>query len=104
VAAGTGKALNKACLDRIRPGAHHNYGNRLCRILGGPDRRVPCCYHDDIDLETHQLGGKLREPIALSLRMPVLDGDVLSFYITKLASGLPNCLGTGGVSSRIEVR
>src|SRR5215813_4280216 len=24
--------------------------------IGRPDLRVPSCYHDDIDLETHQLG------------------------------------------------
>ena len=47
--------------------------------------RIPSCYHDDINLETHQLGRKLREPIALPLRISVLDGDVLSFYVTKLA-------------------
>ena len=59
----------------------------------------PLLYHDDIDLETHQLGRKLREPIALSLRISVLDGDVLSFYVAKLAQSHPNCLGTGGLSS-----
>ena len=76
--------------------AHHNDRNRLGRIHGRPDQRVPSCYHDDIDLETHQLGRKLREPIELPLSISVLDGDVLSFYVTKLAQSQPNCLGTGG--------
>ena len=57
------------------------------------------CYHDDINLETHQLGRKLRNPIALPLRISVLDGDVLSFYVTKLAQCLPNCFGTGELTS-----
>ena len=64
----------------------------------------PSCYHDDINLETHQLGRKLREPIALPLRISVLDGDVLSFYVAKLAQSQPNCLGTGGLTSWIERR
>jgi hypothetical protein len=33
----------------------------------------------------HQLGRKLREPIDLSLRISVLDSDVLAFYVAKLA-------------------
>ena len=40
--------------------AHHNDGNRLGRILGRADHRVPSCCHDDIGLKTHQLGRKLR--------------------------------------------
>ena len=95
-----GKAVNQACLDRIGPGAHHNDGNRLGRILGRPDRYGPS-YHDDIDLETHQLGRKLREPIALPLRISVFDRDVLSFYVATLAQSQPNSLGPGGVTSCI---
>ena len=64
----------------------------------------PSCYHDDINLETHQLGRKLREPIELPLRISVLDGDVLSFYVAKLAQSQPNCLGTGGLTSWIDRR
>ena len=33
---------------------------------------------DNINLETHQLGHKLRAPIQLPLRISVLDGNVLS--------------------------
>ena len=47
---------------------------------------------------------KLRVPIALPLRISVVEGDVLSFYVTKLAQGQPNCLGTGGLSSWNAVR
>ena len=83
------------------PSARHNDGNRLGRILGRPDVRVPSCYHDDINLETHQLGRKLREPIVVPLRISVLNGDVLSFYVAKLAQSQPNSFGTGGVSSCI---
>ena len=56
---------------------------------------TPSSYHDDINFETHQLGRKLREPIDLPLRISVLAGDVLSFYVAKLAQSEPNRLGTG---------
>jgi hypothetical protein len=104
VAAGTGKAFNYASLDRIGPTARHNDGNRLGRALGRPDQVVPSCNHDDIDLETRQLGRKLRKPIKLPLRISVLGGNVLSFYVAELAQSQPNCLGTGGLSTSIARR
>ena len=51
---GLGKAFNQAGLDRIGAQARHNDGNRLGRILGRPGLPGPSCYHDDINLETHQ--------------------------------------------------
>src|SRR5215510_8984050 len=78
-----------ACPNRIGSLAHHNDGNRLGCILGRPDRHVPCRYHDDINLETHQLGRKPRDPIILPFGISVLDDDVLSFYVTKLAQSQP---------------
>ena len=71
----------------------------LVAFLAARIRPVPSCYHDDINLETHQLGRKLREPIALPLCISVFDGDVLSFYVAKLAQSQSNCLGTGGLTS-----
>ena len=76
----------------------------LVAFLAAWIARSPSCYHDDINLETHQLGRKLRKPIALPLRISVLDGDVLSFYVAKLAQSQPNCLGTGGLTSWIGRR
>ena len=73
----------------------------LVAFLVARIQRVPSCYHDDINLETHKLGRKLRKPIALSLRIPVLDGDVLTFYVATLAQSQPNCLGTSGLTSLI---
>ena len=66
--------------------------------------RVPSCYHDDINLETHQLGRKLRAPIRLSLRISILGGDVLYFYVATLAQRQPNCVRTGGLTNWIERR
>jgi hypothetical protein len=82
---GRERAFNQTCRDRIDPAARHNDWNRLRRISGRHDRAEPSCYHNDINLETHQLGGKLTEPIAIPLRISVLHGDVLSFYVAKLA-------------------
>jgi hypothetical protein len=64
---------------------------------------VPSCYHDDINLKTHQFGRKLRLPVGLPLRISVLDGDVLSFYVATLAQSQPNSLGTGGLTSWITI-
>ena len=64
----------------------------------------PSCYHDNINLETHQLGRMLRMPIGLPLRISVLDSDVLSFYVATLAQSQPNCLGTSGLTSWIARR
>src|SRR5512145_2232900 len=96
-----GKAFNEAFFDRIDPTAHHNDGNRLSRVLDRPDRLRPTCYHDNINLQTHQLGSKLRKPIALSLRISILAGDVLSFYVAKLTQSQPNWLSEGGLRSPI---
>jgi hypothetical protein len=58
----------------------------------------------EINLETLQLGRKLRGPIDLPLHIPVLEGDVLSFYIADLAKCQADSLGTGGLTSCVEGR
>src|SRR5215813_11801516 len=103
VAAGTGQAFNMALLDRIEPTARHNDGNRLGRIPSRPDRSVPS-YQDDINPETHQLSRKSREPIGLPLRISVLDGDVLSFYVAKLAQSCLKWLETDGLGGWVGRR
>jgi hypothetical protein len=72
----------------------HNGGTRVRRAARD----------DYLYLETHPLGRKLRLPIALPLRISVLDCDVLSVYVGKLAQSEPNCLETGGFSSWIDRR
>src|SRR5262245_1111745 len=99
-----GKAFNEARLDRIAATARHNDRNRLGCIHGRPDRQLSSRYHNDINLETHQLGGKLGESIKLSLRVSVLDDDALFFCVTMLAQPLPDSLGAGNVSSWVGPR
>jgi hypothetical protein len=76
----------------------------LVAFLAARIHGVPSCDYDEINLETHQLGRKLRGPIEFSLRISILDGNVLSFYVAKLAQRQPNSLGTGGLTSQIERR
>ena len=57
----------------------------LVAFLAARIHGSPPADHDEINLETHQLGRKLRGPIELPLRVSVLDGDVLSFYVATLA-------------------
>ena len=61
-------------------------------------------YHDQINAETNQLRRKVRIPIGLPLRISVLDGDVLPFYVAQLAQSQPKSLGTGGLTSQIAIR
>jgi hypothetical protein len=78
-------------------------GKRLSRIHNRPDGERTSGGNDDVNIETDQFGRKPRKPITLSLGISVLSGDVLSFYVAKLAQRLPNSLGTGGVSSCIGI-
>ena len=52
--------------------------------LDSPRRRR----HDEIEFETHEPGGKARQPRELSLSEPILDDDVLSLDITEIAQSL----------------
>ena len=64
----------------------------LVAFLAARTTAVPACYHDDINLEAHQLRRELRKPIELPRRISVLAGDVLSFYVATLVQSQPNCL------------
>ena len=81
IAAGTGKAFNQAFLDRIDPGAPHNNQNSLGRSLGRLDAPGPFAVTMISTLRRTSSAGKLSEPIDFSIRISVLGGDVLSFYV-----------------------
>jgi len=103
-AAGTCEAFNKASLDGIASLARHHDGNSLGRLHGRQDNWVPSCYHDDISLETRQLSHNFRDSTGLTLSIAEFNGDVLSFYITKLVQSVTNLLRTNGLSSGIARR
>ncbi len=56
--------------------------------------------HDDICLETDQLGRLAGEPIIMTLRPAVVDGDALSLDIAELAEALAECLNQMGFQRR----
>ena len=91
-----------SCLNGIGANTDHDDRNCLARIFCREKWRVASRYHDDIDLETHQIGGKLTDSIELRLCVTVLGDQVLSFYIAKLAKRALKWLGTwvGGMRER----
>ena len=68
-------------------GRRHDDGDRLGRLLCRLDRLRTAC-HDDVHLETDQLGREAREPVVMLPCPPELDDDVLPFHIAQLAQAL----------------
>ena len=60
---------------------------------------VRSCYHDDINLETHQLGHKLREPIALPAPIGTRWRCSVLLRSPRSRRCQPNCLGLGGIAA-----
>ncbi|MGH7348071.1 MAG: hypothetical protein ACREK4_24410, partial [Candidatus Rokuibacteriota bacterium] len=54
-------------------------------VLEGPD----AIHHEDIDLETKELGRQLGKLFGLSGRMPLLDDDIFAFHVAQIAKTLP---------------
>jgi hypothetical protein len=48
--------------------------------------------NDDVNLQTDEIGCKLRKAIASTLRIEVLDADVLSLDPSEVAETLTKCL------------
>src|SRR5712692_4536367 len=72
-----------------RVGAHRdNDRNRRGRTLQGLSCRRRGC-QDDINLELDQFSGKGWKLVDVSLSIPVLDREVLSFDVTELLEALP---------------
>ena len=86
VATGPGEAGDEAAPHRIAHAYHHN-GDRRGRVLGGQSRWRPL-RHDDIHLETDQLGREGREPLVLPFRRALLHDEVLAFDIAERAHPL----------------
>ena len=104
ITAGTGQAFNQACLDRITTGARHHDGNGLGRLFHDLHVDRPASHHDDIYLETHQLGHDVMVPFELRTASSIFNGYVLSFYVAKRAQSQPNAIESAGISRRIGRR
>jgi hypothetical protein len=59
--------------------------------LGSPRISRNGC-DDDVNLQTDEIGCKVREAIASTLRIAVLEADVLSFNPSEVAETEPECL------------
>src|SRR5205085_5641486 len=90
VAARPRQAGRMAGGDRVGV-ADEDDGDRRGRPFGrlGVDRTW---YDDDIDLEPGQFLRQFAHPFRLSLRPPVLDGDVPTLYVTQVAKPLAKSL------------
>src|SRR5215831_17618872 len=90
VSAWTRETPNEPEPDRIRK-TYSDNGNRRRGALGrqGPRRRGR---HNDIYLESDELGRERGEPVELPLRNSKLDDDVLTFHPAKIAEPLPERL------------
>ena len=64
--------------------------------------RVDCrtSRDDDVYLETHEFGRKLRQAIGFSLCRSPLDDNVFPLHVSQLAQTLPECLDAGRDSGR----
>src|SRR4030095_7384768 len=51
--------------------------------------------HDDVDVQTQQLTGKIRELVGASVREPDLDDDALAFHIAEIAQPVSKRLDPG---------
>ena len=60
--------------------------------------------YDDVNLETDEIGCKVREAIAFTLRIAVLDADVLSLDPSEVAETQPERLMPGRGIGRREWR
>src|SRR2546421_246926 len=56
--------------------------------------------HDQIDLETHQIGRHVRESLGVTFRRPVFDHQVLPFDVAEFPQALTQRVQIGGIMYR----
>jgi hypothetical protein len=77
----------------------HDNRNRYCCFLGGTGS-YRTARDDDIHLETHEFRRKASQLVSLSLSVSILNHNIFSFYVPKLAQTLTESLGSGRASGR----
>lgn len=86
ITAGAGQTRDKAIADGIDGVTHHD-GCRTGRLLDGTERcRRP--HNDDIDFQSHELGGKFGIALRFRIRKTPLHDEVLVLHIAMLAHAL----------------
>ena len=63
------------------------------RVAAGPR-------DDDIHVETHELGREVGQAVEFSLRLSILNDNVFTLHLAKLAQTLPECLAAVRASGR----
>jgi hypothetical protein len=97
----------------MKPGqAHDNDWDRTGRLFGR-QRRLRYHGNNHVNMELDQLRRKISEAIKLPVRKSILDDDILSLDVTKLAQPAlkfivvgqrPRCGGTQATGIRSSVR
>jgi hypothetical protein len=72
-------------------------GDRHGRLLGRQYSRRSVG-HDDVDFETNQFRGELREPLIAALCPSVLDDNVPSLHVAEIAQSGAKCLDSGDLT------
>ena len=90
VAAGPRQALNKPNCNRVTRRRHNDrdcpgsiFGSQSIGTTGSDD---------DVNLETDEIGREVGKAIASTLRISILNADVLSLNPSEVAETLPECL------------
>src|SRR5262249_29938443 len=102
VAGGTGEAGEGIARDGIND-RRHDDGNRGGRSLCGL-ARWRTIRHDDVYLETDQVGSEAGETVVVPLRPSGLDLDILIFHIAELVQAFPQCLEQDGQVAGFAIR
>jgi hypothetical protein len=87
--AGPGDALHEPAPQRIA--REEDEGDRPGRLLGGEGHR-DADRHDDVDVETHQLGRELGPALELPVGPSVLDRQIPSLDVAEVPHPLPESL------------
>jgi hypothetical protein len=84
--------------QRIAARGHHD-GNRCGGILGRHHGGRPA-RHDQIDVETSQLGRELRKALGAAIGRAIVDDEVLALDVAEVPQTLAQRIEIGGVRRR----
>jgi hypothetical protein len=87
IPAGTGQALDQACLHRVDRTARHHNGDRGGCLLGRQRHRVTT-HCDEVDVATDEVGRQRWEERDVPFRVAVLQADVLPLHVSQLTQAL----------------
>src|SRR5262245_14168185 len=80
------EARDEAIPNRISGITHDNWNCAGCLLHGTYSCR--CTQHDNVDIQSHHLGGKVGKSFVKSLGKAPLDGKILAFDVSEIAHPL----------------